>query len=59
MGHMSYCRFQNTLQDLRECNEALDSIGDNLTELSEKEAKAAAALIALCHEIGSRFDQKV
>lgn len=56
MGNMSYCRFQNTLQDLRDCAEALDEIGDNLAELSKDEAKAAAALIAICQEIGGRFD---
>lgn len=57
MGNMSYCRFQNTLKDLRDCAEALEEIGDNLAELSKEEARAAAALIAVCQEIGGRFDE--
>lgn len=57
MGNMSYCRFQNTLNDLRDCAEALDEIGDNLAELSKDEARAAAALIVVCQEIGGRFDE--
>lgn len=56
MSNMSYCRFQNTLKDLRDCAEALEEIGDNLVELSKEEARAAAALIAVCQEIGGRFD---
>jgi hypothetical protein len=57
MGNMSYCSFQNTLEDLRDCAEALDEIGDNLAELSKDEARAASALIAVCQEIGRRFDE--
>ena len=57
MANMSYCRFQNTLKDLRDCAEALDEIGDNLAELSKDEARAATALIAVCQEIGGRFDE--
>ena len=57
MINMSYCRFQNTLNDLRDCAESMDEIGDNLTDLSKDEARAAAALIAVCQEIGGRFDE--
>ena len=53
---MSYCRFQNMLSGLRDCQDALSDIGDNLAELSKAEAKAAASLIAVCQEIASRFD---
>lgn len=56
MGNMSYCRFQNTLKDLRDCVEALDEICDNLEELSEDESMAAAELIAVCQKLGLRFD---
>lgn len=56
MSNMSYCRFQNTVKDLRDCQDALDDIGDNLAELSKEEARAANALIAICQEIASRFD---
>jgi len=46
MGNMGYCRFENTLHDLYDCNEY---IWDN--DLSESEEKARKALIALCREI--------
>lgn len=57
MSNMSYCRFQNTLKDLRDCADALEEIGDNLAELSKEEARAATELIAICQEISWRFDE--
>jgi len=57
MSNMSYCRFQNTLKDLRDCADALEEIGDNLAELSKEEARAATELIAICQEISGRFDE--
>lgn len=50
MSNMSYCRFQNTLSDLRDCKEALDDISD-LSELSDDEARAAKRLINVCTTI--------
>ena len=44
MPNMSYCRFRNTLADLRDCREALD----NRPALSEEEGQAARELIQLC-----------
>lgn len=41
MSNMSYCRFQNTLDDLRDCLEAL---GNN-ERLSEEELEALEAMI--------------
>jgi hypothetical protein len=46
MPNMSYCRFQNTLKDLRECNDHLDD-----QNLSEDEEAARIALIKLCEII--------
>ena len=46
MGNMSYCRFQNTLQDLRDCYDHLD---DDLG--SEEEKKARDSLSKLCRRI--------
>jgi hypothetical protein len=46
MPNMSYCRFQNTLKDLRECNDHLDD-----QNLSEDEEAARTALIKLCEII--------
>lgn len=46
MSNMSYCRFENTLHDLRDC---LDHIEDD--DLSQSEATARAALVRACYEI--------
>lgn len=46
MSNMSYCRFENTLKDLRDCDEHLF---DN--DLSEEEEKARERLIQLCKKI--------
>lgn len=44
--NMSYCRFQNTAQDLQDCYDNLDD-----SELSEAEAAARLRLIKLCQRI--------
>lgn len=43
---MSYCRFQNTANDLRDCAENIDS-----TQLSEDEFDARQKLIRACKDI--------
>jgi len=48
MGNMSYCRFENTLNDLRDCAEALE---DDQDDLSESETQAKELLIDLCRDI--------
>jgi hypothetical protein len=55
MSNMSYCRFESTLADLRDCAEALDEMGGDLGDLSDAEQKAARALIVLCLEIGQGY----
>lgn len=47
MGNMSYCRFENTLGDLKDC---LDAIREE-PDLSETEARAKKELIKVCIEI--------
>jgi hypothetical protein len=47
---MSYCRFENTVMDLRDCYDALCDMQD-LDDLSEYEKKAAIKLIKLCARI--------
>lgn len=59
MANMSYCRFRNTVADLRDCLEHLDD-----TEgLSEGEAKARLRLINVCVDIaldyGAEVDREV
>jgi hypothetical protein len=53
MGNMGYCRFSNTLSDLRDCNE---HIYDD--DLSEEEEKARQRLIKLCKEIAAEFEEE-
>lgn len=50
MPNMTYCRFQNTLADLRDCYDAMDE-----EELSEEEQKARQRLISLCSDITSDY----
>ena len=49
MANMSYCRFRNTLQDLRDCYYNMD---DSLTG---EEFHAREALVDLCKSIGEEF----
>lgn len=50
MSNMPYCRFQNTLQDLRDC---ANHISD--TDLSPDEASARERLISICREVVERL----
>lgn len=47
MGNMSYCRFRNTLPDLRACLEAIQ----NGEELDAEELKAKKTLVSVCKDI--------
>jgi hypothetical protein len=53
--NMSYCRFQNTLDDLKDCWEHID---EN-TELSESELKARLKLIKLCKRIADNCEDEL
>lgn len=57
MSNMGYCRFQNTLPDLRDCQEALEDAG-GVGELSDEEKRAAIRLVAICKEIGATFGEE-
>ena len=46
MSNMGYCKFENTLRDLKDCE---DTIGDKSE--SESEEKARKRLIELCKQI--------
>ena len=50
---MSYCRFENTFNDLQDCYEALGE--KELDELSETEKKYAKRLIKMCRDIADDF----
>ncbi len=51
MANMSYCRFHNTLQALRDCKEALEEGGLPKITKNEEEYWAMQHLIQLCGEI--------
>lgn len=53
MPNMSYCRFQNTLEDLRDCQEHIID-----RDLSPEEKKARERLIKLCKDIASDFEDE-
>ena len=56
MSNMSYCMFENTLQDFIDCVAKLEAIGFNLDMLSPREQKAAEEMINLCHDISCAVD---
>lgn len=49
--NMSYCRFQNTYPDLKDCYEAMDEDDD----LSPDEQKYRKRLIELCCQIAAEY----
>lgn len=57
MGNMSYCRFQNTLSDLEDCYENMESLNeldepvDQLGYNDQKEIESRKALVELCKDI--------
>lgn len=53
MSNMPHCRFENTLNDLRDCYEALAY--KEWDEISESEQKKAKSLILLCEKIAEEF----
>ena len=51
MANMSYCRFENTVNDMRDC---INAIEDRETdELSSYEVRALEEFLTLAHEITS------
>ena len=56
MGNMSYCRFENTLRDLRDCYKDLSET--DFYELSETEQESRNKLVALCKNISEQFEEE-
>lgn len=52
--NMSYCRFQNTELDLRDCADAIAYPNDE--KLSEEEENAKRRLICICRDIIQMID---
>ena len=57
MGNMSYCRFENTLADMRDCLNALEN-GLDAEELSEYEISALSNFADTARQI-ARFDNNI
>ena len=57
MSNMSYCRFQNTLSDLRDCYHALQD--GAAEELSAEETRARDSLIELCRSVTEDFGDTI
>ena len=54
MSNMSYCRFENTNNDLADCEDALEQMINDQTDelhLSDRELRAAQDLVARCLNI--------
>ena len=49
MPNMSYCRFENTANDLRDCVEAIQN--GETTDLSQYEVRGLANLLEYCERI--------
>lgn len=59
MANMSYCRFNNTLSDMYDCQGALEDFLDNDDAdaiSSDEERRKAKQLIDLCHEIADHWE---
>ena len=52
---MSYCRFRNTLTDLEDCWEAINST-DEMEDLSREEIYALTGLVTMSKIIAERFE---
>ena len=72
MGNMCYCRFQNTLRDLKDCHEHIEilSLSECVCEedqfcncdeqpLSHEEAGARKDLIGLCVKIALDYGHEI
>ena len=53
MANMSYCKFENTLADLRDCAEELANPGSMDGPMSDTEKDAKKSLVELCCDIAA------
>lgn len=61
MSNMSYCRFENTIQDMQDCIEALGNSCHDLEAMmksasSREEARAMKQFITMCREVTEDFE---
>lgn len=58
MGNMSYCRFTNTLKDLRDCVRAIetaDDAGQFVEDLSEEERRSFERMVRECGQFSEDY----
>ena len=56
MGNMSYCRFENTSNDLMDCMEALEGLdSEQVYEMSTYEREGLLELVRLSNDISNQF----
>lgn len=57
MANMSHCRFENTVADLRDCEDALDGNVDyddeKIAGLSDRELKCASELVTVAKRVAT------
>lgn len=58
MSNMSYCRFTNTLRDLRDCRDALDEMRNPEKDLSPEEYDAAKQLLRVCRVLAEDYEDE-
>jgi len=60
MSNMSYCRFENTYGDLKDCLEALreEGVEQILENATEYEKPYIQKLIKLCRQVTEEFGDK-
>jgi len=56
MANMSHCRFENTLEDLRDCHDHWDD--DDEATLSTFEQKAKIRLLNLCKSVVNAYGEE-
>ena len=54
MANMSYCRFQNTAQDIKDCIDAINE--EDLKEMSNREEQAFIDFVLHCKEVAESFE---
>lgn len=63
MANMSYCRFENTVDDMEDCINALDDYDWYLNEIiinasSDQEASAIERFVELCKTVANAFKDR-
>lgn len=66
MGNMSYCRFENTYHDLRDCFNYMDlnqddegNLNNEDNKLSDDEADSRKSIIELCVKIALQYGAEI